>query len=83
LYYIVAFFAICLRHINFSQPHGTILVETKQGGAGHNIITQAESFKADMIVTGTRGRGLVSRAVLGSVSSFVIHHSNKPVVVCR
>ena len=43
----------------------------------------ATECDADMIVVGTRGLGKVRRTVLGSVSSYVIHHAHVPVIVCR
>jgi len=39
------------------------------------------SDKAEMIVLGTAGRGLLARGVLGSVSSTVVRHANCPVAV--
>ena len=35
----------------------------------------------DLICLGARGRGRVSGALLGSVSTAVLHHSSVPVVV--
>jgi nucleotide-binding universal stress UspA family protein len=36
---------------------------------------------ADLLVVGARGHGLVSEVLLGSVSSFCVHHAPCPVVV--
>lgn len=41
----------------------------------------AASSEAQMIVVGSRGMGPVGRAVLGSVSSGVVHHAHCPVAV--
>lgn len=41
------------------------------------------SDDAEMIVIGSSGRGLLARAVLGSVSSTVVRHANCPVAVIR
>lgn len=39
------------------------------------------SAEADLVVVGSRGAGVLSRAVLGSVSSSVLHHASCPVAV--
>ncbi|XP_061187783.1 universal stress protein in QAH/OAS sulfhydrylase 3'region-like isoform X4 [Saccostrea echinata] len=56
---------------------------TKQGGPGEAIVAVADKEKANMIVTGCRGMGIVRRTLLGSVSDYVLHHSHCPVLVCR
>ena len=55
----------------------------RDGKPGEGIIKLSKEHDADMIVVGTRGLGKVRRTVLGSVSSYVIHHAHVPVVVCR
>jgi len=51
----------------------------KQPGEG--IIKVAENEGANMIVMGTRGLGTVRRALIGSVSDYVVRHSCIPVVI--
>lgn len=50
---------------------------------GELIVDVATREKASYIVTGTRGLGKIRRTMLGSVSDFVVHHANCPVVVSR
>ncbi|MCW2714810.1 MAG: UspA domain protein [Frankiales bacterium] len=50
-----------------------------QGSAAHVLVE--ESATASMVVVGSRSHGVLSRAVLGSVSSSVLHHATVPVTV--
>ncbi|XP_046357738.1 universal stress protein in QAH/OAS sulfhydrylase 3'region-like isoform X1 [Haliotis rufescens] len=50
---------------------------------GPSIVECAASRNVTFIVTGTRGLGKFRRALMGSVSDYVIHHSPVPVLVCR
>lgn len=43
----------------------------------------ARENKSEMIICGTRGHGKLRRTIMGSVSSYIIHHSDVPVIVCR
>lgn len=45
------------------------------------ILTVADDIEADLIVTGSRGRGRVASAVLGSVSTEILHGSRCDVLV--
>uniref|UniRef100_A0A0L8HGA8 UspA domain-containing protein n=1 Tax=Octopus bimaculoides TaxID=37653 RepID=A0A0L8HGA8_OCTBM len=47
------------------------------------IIAASKDEKANMIVTGTRGLGIVGRTILGSVSDYVAHNSAIPVIIVR
>lgn len=53
-----------------------------QGHAGRAIIDVADERSADLVVVGHQGSGQASM-VLGSTANHVIHHSDRPVVVCR
>lgn len=53
------------------------------GEAGRVIADYAASTRSDEIVMGSRGRGALSGAVLGSVAQKVIHLSPVPVVVIK
>lgn len=56
-----------------------------EGGSkpGEIICKVAEEEDVAMIVVGTRGLGKVRRAIMGSVSDYVVHHAPCPVIVCR
>ena len=45
------------------------------------VCAAAEGLEADVIVCGSRGRGPFSRAVLGSTSSSLLHHADRPVLI--
>lgn len=53
------------------------------GEAGEAIVGVAHDKKADLIVCGCRGLGTIRRTIMGSVSDYVVHHSNVPVFICR
>lgn len=50
---------------------------------GEGIIQAAKDARAVMIVTGSRGLGVIRRTILGSVSDYILHHSSVPVAVCH
>ena len=47
------------------------------------IIDCAEDLDASAIVVGSRGRSTLAATVLGSVSTGVLHHTERPVLVVR
>jgi nucleotide-binding universal stress UspA family protein len=52
-----------------------------EGEPAEALLSEAKG--ADLVVVGSRGRGGVASALLGSVSNHVIQHSTCPVVVVR
>ena len=54
--------------VKAEQPKPALLKQIREGG--HNLV-----------VMGSRGRGAVRSALLGSVSHHVLHHSEVPVLI--
>ncbi|MFP8953073.1 universal stress protein [Natrialbaceae archaeon A-arb3/5] len=62
--------------------HGLeVPTEVRSGVPVREIIEYADEIDADVIVMGTRGRGGVSRMMLGSVTDGVTRHSSADVLV--
>ncbi|MBX2865244.1 MAG: universal stress protein [Leptolyngbyaceae cyanobacterium MAG.088] len=58
-------------------------IAQKSGSAGHLICELGQSWGADLIYMGSRGRAGLSELLLGSVSNFVMHHAPCSVLVMR
>jgi nucleotide-binding universal stress UspA family protein len=63
----------------FAQVNGTVYRQS--GLPGEVVLNAANQKQATMIVMGTRGLGLLRRTVLGSVSEYVLNHTNIPLTV--
>jgi nucleotide-binding universal stress UspA family protein len=61
----------------------TFETEAVEGAPADAILELARSRDVDLIVLGSRGRGSVTGAVLGSVSTDVVHRADRPVLVAR
>ena len=53
------------------------------GDAAREIVHLAEDLGAGLVVMGSRGRGGIRRALMGSVSDSVVRHAHCPVLVVR
>lgn len=53
------------------------------GEVTEEVVGLAEELEVDLIVVGTRGRSVIGRALMGSVSDSVVRHARCPVVVAR
>ena len=58
-------------------------LERISGDTVDTIVGIADSKDADLIVVGSRGRGPMTAALLGSVSRGVLQHANRPVLIVK
>ena len=59
----------------------TVGTEILEGRPAVRILDLARARDASLIVVGSRGRGTVTEALLGSVSSEIVHKADRPVLV--
>ena len=57
--------------------------EILEGDPVDEILSFADNERADLIVMGSRGRGALAGALLGSVSSGVAQHASVPVLIAK
>jgi nucleotide-binding universal stress UspA family protein len=54
---------------------------TAAGDAGLELLKRVDAAGHDLVAMGSRGRGAVRSAVLGSVSHYVLNHAHVPVLI--
>jgi len=64
------------------DAHGEVR-ETVFGHAAREIVKDAQEHDASLIIMGSRGRGDLTGAILGSTAHKVIHLTDRPVMVVR
>lgn len=69
--------------ITRSHPDLPIERRIEIGDPGQTLCRLAGELGADVVVVGSRGRGALKRALLGSVSGHVVHNAPCPVLVIR
>lgn len=66
------------------KARGTVTeAHLRMGKAAAEIVTLGEEIGAGLIIIGSRGRGGIRRALMGSVSDSVVRHAHCPVLVVR
>jgi nucleotide-binding universal stress UspA family protein len=60
-----------------------LVTHMKQGHAGTEIISLAQSEKVDLIIAGSHGKSQTDRLLVGSVSAYIITHSTVTTMVVR
>jgi nucleotide-binding universal stress UspA family protein len=68
----------CAPLVNASLPFRVVL---KDGDPAFCIMQVAETEKADLVVTGRRGRGGFAELLLGSTTHALSHHLNRPLLI--
>ncbi|MBI5146218.1 MAG: universal stress protein [Thaumarchaeota archaeon] len=53
------------------------------GDPGYTIVKYAKDKKFDIIVIGARGRGSIKEVFFGSVSNYVVHKADMPVLIVK
>jgi nucleotide-binding universal stress UspA family protein len=60
-----------------------VSIHTRVGSAVDELIEFAAANQSELIVVGSRGKGMAGRLLLGSVSTGVVHQSPVPVLVIK
>jgi nucleotide-binding universal stress UspA family protein len=75
--------AVAAAALAANERHVPYEVEVVEGSPADKVLEIAGSRDADLIVVGSRGRGGIAGAVLGSVSTEIVHRADRPVLVAR
>jgi nucleotide-binding universal stress UspA family protein len=69
---------------SLEEAGGTVAgAHLRRGDPAAEIVAVAEELGAGLLVMGSRGRGGIRRALMGSVSDSVVRHAHCPVLVIR
>ncbi|MFY9213868.1 MAG: universal stress protein [Tissierellaceae bacterium] len=69
--------------LHFEDYPGKVEALYKRGDPANEVVKYAEEEGFDLVVMGSRGLGVFSRTLLGSVSDKVIHHIKTSVLVVK
>lgn len=67
----------------FSDFKGTYDTVQKTGDTVEEIVSYAEEGAYDLVILGSRGAGVFTRTLLGSVSDKVVHHIKTSVLIVK
>jgi nucleotide-binding universal stress UspA family protein len=70
-----------LREVFGTGPPDWVRAQVVEGAPGRILVDA--SAAADLLVVGSRGYGGLADAVLGSVSTYCVHHAHGPVTIIR
>jgi nucleotide-binding universal stress UspA family protein len=76
-------FAVRLAAQILAAPGRTVETLTTFGRPADAIVEEAARFRADLVIMGSRGRGTLHSALLGSVSAEVVDRTSCPVLIVR
>ncbi|MEO8900162.1 MAG: universal stress protein [Polyangiaceae bacterium] len=76
-------FELLAQQVAEAMPNTKAEVIAEEGNAHAGIVRFAETWQADLVVVGARGRTALSRMPLGSVAEQVVRHAHCSVLVAR
>jgi len=68
---------------SLGAEHVVAEASPRGGDVGSTIVAEATDWRADVVVLGTRGHGVLHRALVGSTSRHVLHHAPTSVLIVR
>lgn len=74
-------YLLAVRERVLAQAGGAVITALRSGHVVQTLL--AEAHKADVVVMATHGRGMLSRAWLGSVADGFLHQADRPVILVR
>jgi nucleotide-binding universal stress UspA family protein len=72
-----------VERIRREHPNWEVGGEVVSGSVASKLVDRASEWKADLLIIGSHGRGLIGRMFLGSVSLAVLHRAHCPVRIVR